>query len=136
MLVILLTYFYHLFLACCIFRRVDFIYCLSFRSITDLLGLSLLVMSDSLQPHRSQASCHMEFHKVRVHWGLTFPPPGDLTDSGIKPLSSMSHSLQVWFLPQSHQGSFITDLNNPIIPQMHIKVTQYFYAYKIIIPIS
>ena len=40
------------------------------------------------------------------YWsGLPFPPPGDLPDPGIEPLSPDFSALQVDSLPLSHQGS-------------------------------
>ena len=40
----------------------------------------------------------------QAHWnGLPFPPPGDLPDSGIKPVSPAAPALQTDSLPLSHQ---------------------------------
>ena len=40
------------------------------------------------------------------YWsGLSFPPPGDLPNLGIKPASPVAPALQADSLPQSHQGS-------------------------------
>jgi len=42
----------------------------------------------------------------REHWsGFPFPPPGDLPDPGIKPISPASPAQQADLLPMSHQGS-------------------------------
>ena len=44
----------------------------------------------------------MEFSRQEYWSELPFPPPGDLPDPGIEP---MSPALQVDTLPLSHQGS-------------------------------
>ena len=49
-----------------------------------------------------QASLPMEFSGQENWSGLPFPSPGDLLNSGIKPVSS---ALQADSLPLSHQGS-------------------------------
>ena len=63
-------------------------------------------MSDSLQPFglyvTHQAPLSMGFSRQEVWSGLLCPPPGDLPDPGIEP---MSPALQVASLPLSYQGS-------------------------------
>ena len=46
-----------------------------------------------------QAPLSMEFSSQEYWSGLTFPPPGDLPDPGIKPMSPISSALQVDSLP-------------------------------------
>ena len=53
------------------------------------------VMSDSLRPR--QAPHSMGFSRQKDWRGLSWPPPGDLPDLGIKPASSPA--LQVDSLP-------------------------------------
>ena len=52
-----------------------------------------------------QASLSMEFSRQEYWSGLPFPPPGDLPDPGIKPMSPASPALQADSLPLSHRGS-------------------------------
>ena len=47
----------------------------------------------------------MEFSRQEYWSGLPFPPPGDLSHSGIKPSSSVSLALQEDSLPPSHLGN-------------------------------
>ena len=58
--------------------------------------LSCSGMSNSLSPHglvSCQAPLSMGFSR-REYWsGLPFPPPGDLSDPGVKPMSSVSPAL-------------------------------------------
>ena len=52
-----------------------------------------------------QAPFSMEF-SMQGYWsGLLFPSPGDLPNSGKKPMSSVSPTLQADSLPLSHLGS-------------------------------
>ena len=68
------------------------------------------VLSDSLRPHRLtayQAPVSMECSRQEYWSGLPFPPPGDLPDLGIEPMSPKSPELQAdfFFLPLSHLGN-------------------------------
>ena len=55
-----------------------------------------------------QASLSMGFSSQK-HWsGLPYPPPGDLFDPGIEPMSPGSPALQADSLPLSHLGSHFT----------------------------
>ena len=54
-------------------------------------------------PHQSPRS--MGFPKQEFWMGLTFPPPGELPDPGIKPTSPEAPELQADSLPLSHKGS-------------------------------
>ena len=47
----------------------------------------------------------MEFSRQENWDRLPFPTPGDLSDSGIEPRSSVSPALQVVLYPLSHLGS-------------------------------
>ena len=54
----------------------------------------------------SQAPLSTGFSRQEYWSGLPFPPPGDLLDPGIEPVSSVSTALQAdFFYPLSHQGS-------------------------------
>ena len=70
--------------------------CLSCRAeITDAApqhALSHSVVSDSVRPHRQQS-------------GLQFPPPGDLPNPRIEPMSPMSPALQVESSPAEPVGN-------------------------------
>ena len=69
---------------------------------TDECMLSCSVMSNSLQPH--QAPLSLGFSR-QEHWsGLPFPPPGDLPDPGIEPVSPVAPAQQVFFLTAEPSG--------------------------------
>ena len=81
-----------------------------FISIVRVLSHS--VVSDSLQHHglhvAHQAPLSMEFSKQEYWSGLPFPPPGELPNPGIKPLSPASPALA--------SGAFTTEpLGKPIV---------------------
>ena len=66
-----------------------------------------LVVSDSLWSHGLTVACWAplsgEFSR-QEHWcALTFSPPENLPNQGIKPLSPVSAALQADSLPLSHQ---------------------------------
>ena len=42
--------------------------------------------------------------QARIMEGLPFPPPGNLPDPGIKPMSPVSPALQAGSLPLNHWG--------------------------------
>ena len=50
-------------------------------------------------------SLSMGFSRQEYWNGLPYPPPGDLPDPGIKPVSPASPARQAYFLPLSHWGS-------------------------------
>ena len=52
-----------------------------------------------------QAPLFMGFSRQEYWSGLPCPPPGDLPDPGVKPMSPVSPALQADSLPLSHQGS-------------------------------
>ena len=84
---------------------------------------SCSVVSDSLRMNRSTPGLPVVFnsgtprtaaHKAppfkgfsrQEYWsGLPFPPPGDLPDTGIEPMSPSSAAWQVDSFPLSHLGS-------------------------------
>ena len=61
------------------------------------------VMSDSVTQWTvaCQTPLSMGFPRQDYRNGLPFPPPGDLTDPGIKPGSLMSPALAGWFFMTS-----------------------------------
>ena len=62
------------------------------------------VESDSLQPQWTvahQAPLSMEFSRQEYWSGLPFPPPGDLPDQEIKPVSLTSPALAEGFFTTS-----------------------------------
>jgi len=69
-------------------------------------GLRSSVVSDSLQPFFRTIAHHapltMGFFRQEYWNGLSFPPPGDLPDPGIEPVSPV---LQVDSLPLRNRGS-------------------------------
>ena len=59
------------------------------------------------------------------YWsGLPCPPPGDLPDPEIEPMSPVASALQVDSLPLSHQGS---PYKHRITGKERSKCTKYFY---------
>ena len=80
-----------------------------------LLLLSPSVMSYSATPWTvaHQAPLSMEFSGQEYWRGLPYPPPGDLSNPGVKPRSP---ALQADTLPLGHQGS-------PINLQLYMKET-------------
>ena len=52
-----------------------------------------------------QVPLSMEFSWQEYWSGLPFPPPGDLPNPGIEPMSLASLHWQVYSLPLSHLGS-------------------------------
>ena len=76
------------------------------------LVLSGSDLSNSLGPYRPQPArllCHGIF-QARYWSRLPFPPPGDLPDPGMEPVSPASPALQTDSLPLSHQGSLKLNL--------------------------
>ena len=69
--------------------------------------LNASVMSDSVTPWT--IACHgrlsMGFSRQEYCSGLSFPPPGDLPNPGIRPRSPVASALQADSLPLSHLGS-------------------------------
>ena len=60
------------------------------------------------------------------YWsGLSFPPPGDFPDPGIKPVSAASLALQEDSLPLSYQG------NQFGIKNVEIRDTQVIFLERI-----
>ena len=53
----------------------------------------------------SQVPLSMGFSRQEYWKELPFPPPGDLPDPGMEPVSPVSPALQVDSLPLSHWGS-------------------------------
>ena len=51
-----------------------------------------------------QAAVFMGFSSQEYWSGFPFSPPGDLSDSGIEPVSTVSPTLQADSLPAEHQG--------------------------------
>ena len=51
-----------------------------------------------------QAPLTMEFSRQEYRSGWPFPPPGDLPDPGIKPVSPVSPALQLDSLPAEPSG--------------------------------
>ena len=58
-----------------------------------------------------QAPLSMGFSRQEYWSGLLYPPPGDLPDEGIKPMSCAAPALHVDSLPLSHQGSPINSIS-------------------------
>ena len=73
-----------------------------------MVCVSRSVMSHSLQPFGLQPTrplCLWDFPGQEYWSGLPCPPPGDLPDLGIKPISPVSPALQGDSLPLSHWES-------------------------------
>ena len=72
------------------------------RALLALRVLNRFCMSDSLWRYGSaalQALLSVRFSRQKYWSGLSFPPPGDLPNPGIKPASLMSPALAGRFLP-------------------------------------
>ena len=61
-----------------------------------------------------QALLSVGFPRQEYWSGLSFPPPGDLPDPGIEPVSPMSPTLQADFLPAEPLGKPWTYTKNSI----------------------
>ena len=68
-------------------------------------SLSLVQLSATPWTVARQAPLSMGFFRQQYWSGLPCPPPGDLPDPGIKPVSPGAPSLQADSLPLSHRGS-------------------------------
>ena len=71
-----------------------------------------------------QAPLSMGSSRQEYWSGLPFPPPGDLPDPGIEPVSPVSPTLQADFLPLSHQES--QEKRIPILNTYFIENSIYF----------
>ena len=72
-----------------------------------------------------QASLSMGLSRQEYWSGLSFPPPGDFPDPGIKPVSPASLALQEDSLPLSNQG------NQFGIKNVKIRDTQVIFIERI-----
>ena len=72
----------------------QWITCIS-RAVQIVFACMCLVMSDSATPWTAacQAPVSMEFSRQEYWSGLPFPPPGDLPNPGIEPVSPTSPAL-------------------------------------------
>ena len=70
--------------------------------------VSRSVMSDSVTPWTAacQASLSIGFPRQGYWSGLSFPPPGDLPNPGIKPRSSALQSDSLLFEPQGKLSKY------------------------------
>ena len=72
-----------------------------------------------------QAPLSMEFSRQEYWSGLSFPPPGDLPDPGIKPLSPASPALAGGFFitvsPGKPRWLFSQHRTSTVIPNIFIK---------------
>ena len=69
----------------------------------------------------------MGFSRQEYQSGLSWPPPGDLLDPGIKPTSPVSPALQVDSLPLSHQGS--PNMYTHVHTHTHTHTHTHIYTY-------
>ena len=72
----------------------------TFRS----LNYACLVMPNSLRPCGLQAPLSMRFPRQECCSGLPFPPPGDLPDPGIEPVSLVAAALVGRFFTSEPPG--------------------------------
>ena len=76
----------------------------------------------------------MEFYRQECWSGLSFPPPGDLPNPGIKPVSLMSPTLAGGFFTTSTQGMadyieryfYLDTMLTPVILPLHSTVDNAF----------
>ena len=69
------------------------------------------VVSDSLRPHgliAYRAPLSREFSRQKYWSGLPFPSPGDLPNSGVKPMSLPSHALAGRLFTTTHLEALYT----------------------------
>ena len=69
-----------------------------------LSRFSHVQLSATLWTVAHQAPLSMGFSSQEYWSGFPFSPPGDLSDSGIEPVSTVSPTLQADSLPAEHQG--------------------------------
>ena len=69
-----------------------------------------------------QSSMAMGFSRQEYWSGLPFPPPGDLPDPGIEPVSPVSPASQADSLPLSHLGG-------PAIYMLDAHTKKYYIKY-------
>ena len=65
---------------------------------------SCLTLCNPMDCSPPVSTVHGIFQARILEWGLPFPPPQDLPNAGIKPVSLPSPALQADSLPQSHLG--------------------------------
>ena len=79
---------------------------LQIRIKSQIKSFCSIAMSDSvtLWTAAYQVSLSMGFSRQEYWSGLPFPPPGDLPNSGMEPMSPASLALTVGFFTIGHQG--------------------------------
>ena len=85
-----------------IFQFVNVVYSTCGINHMCVLSLSHIGLSVTLWTVAHQAPLSMGFSGKNPGWGLPFPPPGDLPDPGIEPVSPVCPELQEVSLPLSH----------------------------------
>ena len=89
-----------------IYAISDIFFFLAHSHIVVVDMLSCVQLSSTLWTVACQAPLSMEFSRQEYWSGLPFPPPGDLPEAEIKPVSPLAPALQMdFFYPQSHWGS-------------------------------
>ena len=69
-----------------------------------LSNFQLVRLSATLRTVDCQAHLSMGFSRQEWENGLPFPPPGDLPDPGIKPVSPVSPAMEASSLPLAPPG--------------------------------
>ena len=92
-----------------------------------ILRRALLLIFDSLKP---QAPLSMEFFRQEYWSGLPFPPPGDLPDPGIEPVSPSASELAGGFFTTEPPGTLY------ILPKNHetVHLSKWILCYLNYIP--
>ena len=85
--------------------ELSLILSLMLRNVCVLNHFSHVQVFASLSIVDCQAPLSMGFSRQEYCSGLPCPPPGDLPDPGIEPMSPVAPALQADSLPLSHQGS-------------------------------
>ena len=120
-----------------------YLFCISFKRLSPVLGFKRLLVTGEcvcvcvcMQSHLScvqffeipgtvahQASLSMQFFSQEYWSGLPCPPPGDLSNSGIKPKSPEAPTLAGRFFTTEPPGkpTIITDKNSKQCPEHRIK---------------
>ena len=83
-----------------------------------------------------QAPLFMEFSRQEYWSGLPFPPPGELPDPGIEPMSPVSPALQADSLPlepsigEAHRKIILGNNNYPrFIARISDLILEKYYRY-------
>ena len=105
-------------------------------NIDDACALSRVQVFATPWTVARQAPSSMEFYRQESWSGLPFPPPGDLPDPGIEPMSPVSPALQEDSLPVELCGKpFHTILKTFLISVLQVVFTSDLFFHTTSFPI-